>query len=347
MRKRLLTLVLVGLLMFATACGSNESADSGSNETTTTASYNTKNAMGFEKAATAEYSTESNAELAPEQAAEDDFELAEEQAVEGDLDLVEEQGSEKDADLAGYDTSRKLVYNAQISLESKKFDEDIAAVKELVTTNGGYFESTSTNGSKENGNRWSSFSARIPAEKYDAFMNSVGEVGSVTYKSENIEDITASYVDVQARLKSLNTKLERLQELEANAENVTELLEIEDRINEVQYQLESYTAQMKTYDNQVDYSTVNIDITEVATYTEIKADSAWNRFVGAFQDSFVSFVSFIQEFVIRIIYILPYFIIIVIIILIIVLRRKKRKKAGKAKMLQSSQTPEEAEDNKE
>ena len=83
MRKRLLTLVLAGLLIFATACGSSESADGGSYETTTTASFNTKNAMGFEKDATAEYSTESNAKLVPDQAAEGDFELAEEQAVEG------------------------------------------------------------------------------------------------------------------------------------------------------------------------------------------------------------------------------------------------------------------------
>jgi DNA repair exonuclease SbcCD ATPase subunit len=133
-------------------------------------------------------------------------------------------------------------------------------------------------------------------------------------------------VDVQARIKSLNTKLERLQELEANAENVTELLEIEDRINEVQYQIESYTAQMKTYDDQVDYSTVNIDITEVATYTEIKADSAWNRFVEAFGDSFAGFVEFLQGLVIAIIYMLPYLIIIAIVLIIVIRIRKKKGK---------------------
>ena len=322
MKKRLLTIVIAGLMLFATACGSMKGADSDSYEAITTDSYYAKNAMGFEEAATADYSSEM------------------------DMDFAENTGEQTDVDLSGYDTSRKLVYNSYISLESKKFDDDVATVKNLVTSNGGYFESTSTNGSKEDGNRGAGFTARVPADKYDAFMTSVGDVGSVTYKSENVDDITSSYVDVQARLKSLNTKLERLQELEADAENVTELLEIEDRINEVQYQIESYTAQMKTYDDMIDYSTISIDITEVAIYTEVKADSAWNRFAEAFHNSFVGFVSFIQAFVVAIIYLLPYLIIIAIIVLLVIFITKRKKLAAKKKMLKPSQASIEAEDNK-
>jgi TolA-binding protein len=157
-------------------------------------------------------------------------------------------------------------------------------------------------------------------------MNSVGEVGSLASKSESVDDITSSYVDVQARLKSLNTKLERLQELEEQADNIEDLLSIEDRINEVQYQIESYTAQKKAYDDQIDYSTVSIDITEVSTYSEVKADTAWNRFVEAFSGSFSGFVAFIQAFVIAIIYLLPYLILIAIILCIIFFVRKKKGK---------------------
>lgn len=299
MRKRLLALVVVGMMLFATACGGADS--SGTTEFAATESKSS----GY-----------------------DSFGLTD----SGDYEAYEETGyssesdSEVDVDLEEYDTSRKLIYTSYISLESKSFDDDVAAIKDLVTSNGGYFESTSSYGNEEYGSRSASFTARIPSDKYEAFMNSVGEVGSLASKSESVDDITSSYVDVQARLKSLNTKLERLQELEEQAENLEDLLEIEDRINEVQYQIESYTAQKKAYDDQIDYSTVSIDITEVATYSEVKADTAWNRFVEAFSSSFAGFVAFIQAFVIAIIYLLPYLILIAIILCIIFFVRKKKGK---------------------
>ena len=324
MKKRLLALIIAGIMLFAVGCGSADSSDSGSYEAASTSNaYYSKNAAGFEEAA--EVADVADVEYEGDDVGSTDFD-------------ADSTGSESDIDLDGYDTSRKLVYTSYITLESKKFDEDVATIKELVTKNGGYFESTSVSGNKEYGNRGAGFVARIPSDKYEAFMGSVGDVGSLTYKSESVDDITSSYVDVQARLKSLNTKLERLQELESNAENVTELLEIEDRINEVQYQIESYTAQMKTFDDQVDYSTVSIDITEVATYSEVKADSAWNRFVEAFGASFVGFVETVQEIVIAIIYLLPYILIVAIVIVVIVVVRRRKKKAREAKVIQADES---------
>lgn len=297
MKKRLLVLIAVCTMAFATACGGNTSGEALEGATN---SFMAKDAVGFEEIAT------------------EDYDMNTDMTADASTDGEE-------VDLSGYDTSRKLVYNSNIRLESKKFDDDVARVKELVSDNGGYLESNSTYGNVEYGSRSASMLARIPADKYQAFMSSVGDVGSLTSKSENVEDITSSYVDVQARLKSLNTKLARLQELEANAENVTDLLEIEDRINDVQYQIESYTAQKKTYDDQIDYSTVSIDIEEVATYSEVKADSAWNRFAEAFEGSFAGFITFLQNLVIGLIYMLPYIIIILVVVVIIIRIHKKRK----------------------
>ncbi len=303
MKRKLLSIILISIMAFSlAACGG--SADTTSADIT---SEYTKGELGLATEAMADTNYIDSAD-------------------EYNYEEGSTSGSETEVDLDGYDMSRKIVYTSYISLESKAFDNDVASVQKLVSENGGYFENTSSYGNSEYENRSANFTARIPSDKYDAFMNSVGEVGSVTSKSESVDDITANYVDVQARLKSLNTKLERLQELEAKAETVTDLLEIEDRINEVQYQIETYTAQKRVYDDQVDYSTVNIDIYEVATYTEVKADTAWNRFTKAFKGSFEGFLTFLQNLVIGIIYVLPYLIIIIIILVIVLLIRKKKGK---------------------
>ncbi|MBE5913945.1 MAG: DUF4349 domain-containing protein [Pseudobutyrivibrio ruminis] len=311
MRRRVLTLLVVGLMLFATACGNASEGSTAEFAATTESKSSGYDSLGLSESAS-EDSIGSG-----------DYADYEEQDYESDYS--NDGGSE--VDLSEYDTSRKLIYTSYINLESKKFDEDVDAIKELVSANGGYFESTSSYGNEEYGSRSASFTARIPSDKYEAFMNSVGEVGSLASKSESVDDITSSYVDVQARLKSLNTKLERLQELEEQADNLEDLLAIEDRINDVQYQIESYTAQKKAYDDQIDYSTVSIDITEVSTYSEVKADTAWNRFVEAFSSSFSGFVAFIQAFVIAIIYLLPYLILIAIILCIIFFVRKKKGKS--------------------
>ncbi|QFJ55912.1 DUF4349 domain-containing protein [Pseudobutyrivibrio xylanivorans] len=243
-----------------------------------------------------------------------------------------------DAEEFTYDTSRKIIYNSSINIETKKFDDDIDAIKKLVSKNGGYYESSSINGTAEYGGRYANYTARIPSKNYQAFMDSLGDIGSVTYSNEYVDDITSEYVDVQARLKSLRTKLKRLEELEQNAETIEDLLAIEDRINNVQYDIENYTAQLKLYDDKVEYCTVTISLDEVVTYTEVKKDTAWNRFTEAFASSISGFLAFLQWLVIAFIYILPYALGAGVIAIIVILIEKKRRANKKQKKEKESIT---------
>lgn len=264
---------------------------------------------------------------------------AEDNSLEDTKEVTGEEAPEEgtgELDPEEYTKERKIVYTSSISIETKKFDEDIKAIRELVQANGGYYESSSISGRAEYDGRCASYSARIPANKYQQFMDSLGGIGSVTSSNENVDDITSQYVDVQARLKSLRTKLARLEELEAQAQTVEDLLAIEDRINDVQYDLENYTAQLRLYDDKVDYCTVSINVNEVVTYSEVKKDTAWNRFAEAFEDSFASFVEFLQGLVIALIFILPYALVVAVIVLIIFFVTKKRRAARKKRRVSAS-----------
>ena len=322
MKRKCLWLLLAAVVVFSTACGGSYegTADSGA-----TSSFYQSDSAGWDENSSYDYNVEKAAEVGE----------------------VSDATKEENGGLDGYDMSRKIVYTSEISIESKKFDEDLAAVQQLVNSSGGYFESTSQSGNAEYGNRYANFTARIPSKKYADFMSSVGEIGSVTQKNENIEDITSSYVDVQARLKSLDKKLKRLQELEDNAETVEDLLAIEDRINSVQYDIENYTAQKKLYDDKVEYCTISIYINEVATYSEVRKDTAWNRFAEAFSNSFAGFIAFLQWLVIAFIYVLPYALVVIVILVIVLFATRKkraelktRKKAAKNKPKKEGQNNE-------
>ena len=322
MKRKLISIlaIVITISMFAVACGQNNDSAATASEPAVEANdggsgFASKTSGSF-RADDVDSSAEVNTAEATEQAA-DGKDLA-----PGDV-----AGADS-PDTVTYDTSRKIVYNSNISIESKKFDDDDKALKDLVKQNKGYFESSSIEGSAESSRRTAYYTVRIPAANYDSFMDAVGGIGSVINSSSNANDITSSYVDVQARLKTLNTKLARLEELEAKAESVEDLLDIEDRINDVVYEIESYSAQLKMYDDWIDYCTVNVDIREVATYTEPKQETIWNRYGEAFKNSLDGFIKVVQGIVFVLIYLLP-FIVVGLIVFFIVRAIIKKKRSAK------------------
>ena len=86
-------------------------------------------------------------------------------------------------------------------------------------------------------------------------------------------------------MEALKTEQARLLELLESAQNLTEILEIEERLSDVSYELESYASQMRTYDNLVDYATVNLNISEVQELTPAEEPSVWDRIRSGFSDS--------------------------------------------------------------
>ncbi len=116
--------------------------------------------------------------------------------------------------------------------------------------------------------RSASYTLRIPSDKLDEFIDVVETLGNVTYKNESVDDVTLRYVDVDSHKKALETEQERLLALLEKAENVEDIITIENRLSDVRYELENYEIQIRLLDNQIDYSTVYVDISEVSRVTD-------------------------------------------------------------------------------
>ena len=245
--------------------------------------------------------------------------------------VAEENGAIQSSLTPQTGTDRKIVYTASMRMESTQFDDARAALLAAVEDCGGYLESTDQSGSAKEGSRWVSYTVRVPAVKYTAFLEQAGQAGSVLNLNESAQDITLEYVDVQARLESLESKKARLEALADKAETTADLLEIENQLTEVQYQLESYTRQMKVMDNKVDYCTVDISLREVATLTPTGV-SFGERIADAFTGGWTAFAAFVQDAVVAIIYNLPLLIIFGILaaVLVPVLRKRRQNKRRKA-----------------
>ena len=202
--------------------------------------------------------------------------------------------SEDDAAAAAHSTNHaKIIYTANLSLESKDYDAARAALDAAAAQAGGYMESSSEYSGTED-SRSVSLTFRVPQKNYASFLAAVAEAGNVTYKNQQADDVTAQYMDVEARLENLKAQRTRLQQLQQQAETLSDLLEIESSLTEVQSQIESWQSQMDWYSDQVEQCTVYVSLSEVKTYSP-PSESFVSRMADAFASGWQNFAQGVQQ----------------------------------------------------
>ena len=233
-------------------------------------------------------------------------------------------------------TNRKLIRDMSLSVETKEYDSLIRNLTNDIQGLGGYIEYMDVHNNSYNSGKTSrnaSITARIPAAKLDIFVNNVGEVTNITNRTESVRDVTLTYVDMESHKNMLIAERDRLMEYLEKAETVEDMMAIEDHLTDIRYQIDSMESQLRTYDNMVDYSTVNIFVTEVIEYTpvvEVEEKSAWQRMSEGFVYSVKDVAYDVKEFFINLVIDLPYILLflvkvaIVLIILRLVIFSNKR-----------------------
>lgn len=185
-----------------------------------------------------------------------------------DLYVAEESGASTggtSAADAGTEASagQKLVRTASLTLRTTAFEADLESVQALLDSLGGYVENLYQYGDVASGDtRTASLSVRVPSENLDAFLSGVEGVGRVTDRSESVTDMTVQYTDNQTRLETLYAKMERLNQLMAQAQEVSDLIELESAIADTQYEIERYETSQRDIDRRVDMSAVSVTLLE-------------------------------------------------------------------------------------
>lgn len=192
---------------------------------------------------------------------------------------------------------RKIIKTVYETVQTKEYDTFIEKLKTAVADANGYFSSSrySGDGYEERGERNAYFEIRIPADGLAAFTEAVGKMGSVSHYTESVDDVTAAYVDVESRIAVLTAEEAALLDILSKSENVSDMLVIRKQLSDVQADLASLSAQKKTYDSLVAYSTVNLTLQEVDR--EVKAEETFFGEVGGqFSDSLVGIGRFFRGF---------------------------------------------------
>ncbi len=268
-----------------------------------------------------------------------DFAAPAEEAVKTEsmeADTFEQEAGGQTLEENAQVSERKLIKTVDLYVETEHYDELLAGLEAQVTSLGGYIEyQYQNNGSRYSGYeqlRDASLNIRIPAARLDEFVGKVGEVSNITNKEERVEDVTLQYVDLESRKKSLTTQQKRLLELLEQAQTVEDIIAIEQRLSDVRYELESMESQLRTLDNQIDYSTVHMNIQEVKRITPTQEKSAWDKMKSGFVRTVYRIGDDIENGFIWFVINIPYLIIWIVILFaaVLLIRRIVRKRRRQA-----------------
>lgn len=306
----LLALTLIALLL--TACGGNADGSSGS-----TAAAGPSADADYDYWSTSigdGYGFDSGFQESPE-GAEEDF-------------------SSQDDRLS----NAKMIYTANLEVETTDFNTCTAGLEVLVEQMGGYLEYASTN-SYRSGYRSASYTVRVPAAQFTAFLNSVGQIGHVTYQDKHSENVSEAYYDTESRLVTQRTKLERLQALLSQAENMEDIITIESAISETEYLIEQLTGTLRHYDALVDFATISINLQEVTRLSTVESapPTFLDQMSTAFTGGVNGFVDFLQTLAISLAYSWIWLLILAVIIVLAV--HYARRKSKEPPFLRPSASP--------
>jgi len=106
------------------------------------------------------------------------------------------------------------------------------------------------------------YTLKVEEGKYAAMISQLKEIGEVTLFSENAEDITEQFVDLERELALEKERLTRYQQMLKEATTVEDKIQLSDRIFDQERTITYLEEQLKTTGERVTYSTIYMTMSE-------------------------------------------------------------------------------------
>ena len=174
---------------------------------------------------------------------------------------------------------RKLIKRADLRI---RVEDPAATEKPLADLMEKYNAWPASAGIYENSR---SYSIRVPTPSYDMMLTELSSLGKIQRRTENAEDVTLRYYDLESRLATKKELLKTYQEYLGKAQNIDEIMTVESRIADLQEEIDETGTRFRNLSNLIDYSTINLEISgpaSVSSYSEPTLGEKLRELFGSF-----------------------------------------------------------------
>jgi len=182
---------------------------------------------------------------------------------------------------------RKIIRNGSLQLEVEDTEESLAIIEAELFSQQAYITHQDS-WEVRRGTLAYNLTIRVPAEKLDVLSENLEKIGLKKSESYSTQDSTAQYRDTDNRITNLESRRDRLRELmERETETITDVLEIDRELANVQDELDRLNATQKSRDTDVSYSTLQLSLTpqpEIGDFSspDWNLESTWKSAVNDF-----------------------------------------------------------------
>lgn len=208
-------------------------------------------------------------------------------------------------------TKKKIIKDGRVGMRVSDLVNTKSRIDTLINHYGGYYANEKLTNSE-----WEiayHLKIRIPSAHFMRFISDTesGE-GEILYKEIDARDITDQFIDLETRLDNKRNYQKRYNDLLIKANSIKEILEIEEKIRALEEEIESTTGQLLYLSDLVDYSTLDLTISQQRTfkYNPAKRDKFSEKVRQSFSKGWFGLV----DFFLFVINIWPFWIILTLII---------------------------------
>ena len=169
------------------------------------------------------------------------------------------------------------------------FNDTVEEARTIAAGVGGFVASSSEAADTRARAKRGTLVLRVPARSYAQVMSDLADLGRVVGQRESAQEVSAEFVDLEARARHLNAVENQLLELLERAETVPAALAVQSRLNQVQLELEQVRGQLRYLDDQTSFATITLGVAEPVVGGPRPADEGWG-IVEAWEDAARAFV---------------------------------------------------------
>jgi hypothetical protein len=183
------------------------------------------------------------------------------------LDFDQSEGEGGDAATSGASAAvqnRAIIKTGTVRVEVDNATETRARLGSRVAELGGYTAGSDVTRHQENNETWQEgyVVVRVPSENFSAMIEAANADATVLSEQTETEDVTDQLVDLNARLENLRAERNQLRELYNRSNSTEDVLAVQERLSDVQGEIERLEAQQRSLQDRVAFSTLRIEYQE-------------------------------------------------------------------------------------
>ncbi len=187
---------------------------------------------------------------------------------------------------------RQIIYTGTMVVQVNDIDVAATTILQEARAAGGFVgaDKRSSSGGKE----VADLTLRVPADRFSAFVDRIGQLGKQVSRDLSTEDVSKQVQDLDARLLAAKASVERVRALLARAQSISDITAIEAELAKREGDLESLQAQKNNLSDMAALSTITVRLLPKDAVVSTPASKHDSGFLAGLKSGWRAFSAFIS-----------------------------------------------------